>query len=218
MALHTAGRMLEQHPEIARDSFYTAVVCGDLAEVERILKERPGAATEKSTGVGDDRGRSGGSEDLFKEVGPMRWEPLLYLCFTRLPNPAINDNAVSIARLLLDHGANPNSYFMAGDSLYTPLVGVIGEGEENRPPHPERDALSKLLMERGANPYDMQVIYNTHFNGDVRWYLEMAYANAVAKGRTKSGKTPIGRCSTCVVTAAAPVFCSASQSIATIWS
>ncbi len=190
MALHTAGRMLEQHPEIARDSIYTAVVCGELGEVKRILKERPGAATEKSTGVGDDRGRSGGSEDLFKDVGPMRWEPLLYLCFTRLPNPAINDNAVSIARLLLDHGANPNAYFMAGDSLYTPLVGVIGEGEENRPPHPRRDALAKLLIERGANPYDMQVIYNTHFNGDVRWYLEMAYANAVAKGRTRDWEDP----------------------------
>ena len=38
-------------------------------------------------------------------------------------------------------GANPNAFFMAGDSSYTPLVGVIGEGEEGRTAHPERDAL-----------------------------------------------------------------------------
>src|SRR3712207_7770983 len=46
------------------------------------------------------------------------------------------------------------------------------EGEERRPPHPRRDALVRLLLERGADPYDAQVIYDTHFDGDVRWYLE----------------------------------------------
>jgi hypothetical protein len=30
MALHAAERILRRHPEIARDSIYTAVVCGDL--------------------------------------------------------------------------------------------------------------------------------------------------------------------------------------------
>ena len=93
-------------------------------------------------------------------------------CFTRLENPASNDNAVEIATLLLDNGADPNSYFMAGGSRYSPLTGVIGEGEEGRPPHPQRDELTRLLLERGADPYDMQVFYNIHFNGDVLWLLE----------------------------------------------
>jgi ankyrin repeat protein len=91
---------------------------------------------------------------------------------------------------LLDHGANPNAHFKAGGSFYTPLVGVIGEGEEGRPPHPHRNELVKLLLDRGANPYDMQVIYNTHFKGDVQWFLEMAYANAVKTGRTTDWKSP----------------------------
>ena len=30
MARHTAMSVLARHPEIARDSLYTAVVCGDL--------------------------------------------------------------------------------------------------------------------------------------------------------------------------------------------
>jgi ankyrin repeat protein len=190
MALHTAERLLKQHPEIARDSFYTSIVCGDLAEVERTLRERPEAAREKSSGTGYDRDRAGEFEDVFKDAGPMYWEPLLYLCFTRLSFAPANDNAIAIAKLLLDHGANPNAYFKAGNSFYTPLVGAIGEGEENRPPHPYRDALVKLLIERGANPYDGQVIYNTHFEGDVEWYLKMAYAHAVKTGRKSDWADP----------------------------
>ena len=190
MALHTAGRLLKRHPEIARDSFYTAIVCGDIAEVERTLRERPELAIEKSSGEGHDRSRVGGAEDIFKDAGPMHWEPLLYLCFTRLSFPPANDNAIAIATLLLDHGANPNAYFKAGDSFYTPLVGVIGEGEESRPPHSQRDALVRLLIERGANPYDIQVIYNTHFKGDVEWYLKIAYAHAVKAGRESDWADP----------------------------
>jgi ankyrin repeat protein len=190
MALHTADLLLAQHPEIARDSFYTAIVCGDLGEVERILQERPQAATEKGTRSGTDRGRAGEFADLFTDAGPLNWEPLLYLSFTRVSLPAANDNAVAIATLLLDHGANPNAYFKAGDSLYTPLVGVIGEGEESRPPHPRRNELVQLLLDGGANPYDGQVIYNTHFKGDVQWFLEMAYANAIKTGRTLDWKNP----------------------------
>jgi ankyrin repeat protein len=190
MALHTADLLLAQHPEIARDTFHTAIVCGDLAEVRRILVEQPELATEKATGSGNDRGRAGEFEDIFRDAGPLNWEPLLYLSFTRLSLPAANVNAIAIATLLLDHGANPNAYFMAGGSFYTPLVGVIGEGEESRPPHPRRNELVRLLLDRGANPYDIQVIYNTHFKGDVQWFLEMAYANAVKTGRTSEWENP----------------------------
>src|SRR6202035_2761282 len=84
-----------------------------------------------------------------------------------------------IARAFLDRGANPNVYFMAGDSRYTPLTGAIGEGEEGRPAHQQRDALVWLLLERGANPYDQQVIYNIHFNGKVLWFLKLIYEHRV---------------------------------------
>ena len=135
MARHTAMRLLEQNPGIARDSFYTAVVCGEIEDVERILRDRPQWANARSPAEGPSRSGPGSSYDFLSDLGGKDWEPLLYLCFTRLPLAKANDNAVAIARLLLDRGADPNSYFMAGDSHYTPLVGAIGEGEEGRPPH-----------------------------------------------------------------------------------
>lgn len=79
---------------------------------------------------------------------------------------------------------------MAGDSLYAPLVGIIGEGEEERPPHPQRDALARMLLERGAEPYDVQVIYNTHFHGNVLWYLELIYDHTMRLGRASDWDDP----------------------------
>lgn len=43
---NTALRMLRRYPQIAREGMHTAVVCGDLEAVERLLAERPEAAPE----------------------------------------------------------------------------------------------------------------------------------------------------------------------------
>jgi ankyrin repeat protein len=150
-----AHRMLLQYPAIARDSLYTAIVCGDADEVERILRDRPEAGREP----GGERG----------------WPPILYLCFTRLPHPPTIANAVRIATVLLDGGADPNAFYMAGDARYTALVGVAGEGEQDSPRQPQAAPLFQLLLERGANPFDIQVLYNTHFSGEVLWWLELVY-------------------------------------------
>jgi ankyrin repeat protein len=86
---------------------------------------------------------------------------------------------------LLDHGANPNDYFEVGEGphRYTALCGVAGEGEDDAPPHPQREALSQLLLDRGAEPYDVQLFYNTHFHGDILWILEPLYEAAAKSGR-----------------------------------
>lgn len=165
-----AMRLLAQRPDIARDSIYTAIVCGARAEVERILADRPEAARE-----------SGGSR---------AWTPLLYLCYTRFSHQPTIDNAVSIGRALLDCGADPNAYYMAGDARYSALVGVAGAGEQDSPRQPQAKALYQLLLERGAGPYDIQVLYNTHFSSDVLWWLELTYAHAVQTGRTADWDDP----------------------------
>jgi ankyrin repeat protein len=170
VAQGTAERLLRRHPELARDGLVAAVITGDVEAVRRLLADRPAAADERT--------------------GPKGWTPLLYLAFTRLPLPAVAENAVAIARLLLDHGADPNAYFMAGDSRYTPLVGVIGEGEEDRPPHPRRDELARLLLERGAEPYDSQVVYDIHFHGRVLWFLRLIHEHSLRLGRAADWDDP----------------------------
>jgi ankyrin repeat protein len=190
IARHAAMRILEQHPEVRHDSLYTAVVCGEIEEVERLLRARPDLANTANPPVGCDRSGAGRAMDFLQDLGIKAWPPLLYLCFTRLTLAKANDNAVAIAALLLDCGADPNAYFMAGDSRYTPLTGVIGEGEENRPPHPRRDELARLLLERGAEPYDSQVIYNIHFHGHVLWWLKLMYEFSVKAGREADWRDP----------------------------
>jgi uncharacterized protein len=156
---HAAERALLQDSTIAHDSIYTAVVCGNREEVARILAARPEAA----------RGR-GGARD---------WTPILYLGYTRFTHTPTIENALAIARLLLDHGADPNDFYMAGDARYSVLAGVAGEGEQDSPRQPYAAAFFELLLERGAEPFDIQVLYNTHFSGDILWWLELVYKHTI---------------------------------------
>jgi uncharacterized protein len=165
-----AQRLLAQHPEIARDSIYTAIVSGDLREVERILAERPAAARE-----------SGGSRG---------WTPILYSAFTRFTHSATLENGVAIARMLLDGGANPNDFYMAGDAKYSALTGVAGEGEQDSPRQPYAAEHFQLLLERGAEPFDIQVLYDTHFSGDMLWWLEIVHAHTMATDRRTAWSDP----------------------------
>ncbi len=185
----TAMRLLSAYPEIAHESFCTEVVCGNLPAVERILADRPSAGATPCE-IADLARQDAGNDDWLRDLGPKGWPPLMYLCSTRLPLPAVAENAVAIATKLLDVGADPNGFFMAGASKYTALVAVVGEGEENRPPHPRRDALVRLLLDRGAEPYDRQVVYNLGFHGDVLWFLRLIYDRAVARGRRQDWDDP----------------------------
>jgi len=191
-ATHAAERLLRRHPEIARDNIYTAVVCGELGHVERLLADDSEAAS-----------RNG---------GPRNWPPLLYLCSARLSDRSASafaapplrrdedasalhqsaDNAVAIARALLDRGADPNAWYPGGSDgiRYTALTCVLGEGEENAPRHPRFEALVQLLLERGAEPYDKQVLYNLHFHGDMLWILQQMYDRAIALGRRADWDDP----------------------------
>jgi ankyrin repeat protein len=170
LADRAAGRLLAQHPAIAKHSLYTAVVCGDLPEVARRLAERPESARER-----------GGSRG---------WTPLLYLCFARFSHAPLHENAVAIARALLDGGANPNDSYPACDVPYTALVGAAGEGEQDSPRQPQGEALFELLLDRGAEPFDTQVLYNTHFSGELLWWLKLVHARTQEGERGSAWRDP----------------------------
>ena len=179
---HAADRMLDRHPEIAGENIHTAVACGDVQLVQRLLADRPELATAK-----------GGARD---------WPPLLSLCNARLPgHPASAANAAAIARMLLERGGDPNAYYHGGNESihYTALTCVIGRGEEQAPTHPRARELAALLLEAGAEPYDKQVLYNgfaghaSHrylADDDLVWLLQMIYDTSVQRGRRADWADP----------------------------
>jgi ankyrin repeat protein len=186
----TAMRLLAQHPWIATHDFNTAVVCGEIDHVREAIARDPKIAQVASETPTPYRAMSGGENDLYANLGAKGWPPLLYACFTRLPLAKANDNAVEIAKLLLDAGADPNAFFHAGDSHYTPMTGAVGRGEEDRPPHPRRNELVQLLLDSNAEPYDIQVVYNLGFDTDYLWWLPMIHERSHRIGRAADWKNP----------------------------
>lgn len=157
-----ARRILARWPETAGHDLYTAAATGDRAAVARSLAADPAAASRRG--------------------GPLDWEPLLYLAYCRLPGGEAD--AVEIATLLLDGGADPGARFDDGwGNPFTVLTGVIGEGEGDRAPHPQAHALALLLIGRGADPCDTQALYNTSITRDDTTWLDFLWAQSVARGR-----------------------------------
>lgn len=163
-----ARRIVARWPEIGTDSMHIAVATGDLAEVRRRIAADPAAATIKG--------------------GALDWEPLLYLAYARLPGG--DAHALEIARLLLDHGANPSAEFNDGwDNAFKVLTGVIGQGEGDRAGHPQARALAELVIERGADPYDSQTLYNTSITRDETDWLDFLWAHCERRGRLTAWRT-----------------------------
>lgn len=158
-----AAHILQRHPDVARFSLHAAVVAGEMAEVERRLES--GASATASADV------------------PRSWQPLQYLCYARVPAASFADNAVAIARLLLDAGADPKTTWKDDwGNPFTLLTGAIGEGEGREPRHPRAVELALLLIERGADPYDTQALYNTSLHADDPFWLDFLYARSAAAG------------------------------------
>ena len=178
--MNDAGRLLENHPELAHANILTAVVCGEIDAVRRLLRGRPEGAVEPG--------------------GPRGWPPLLYLCAARLPRDRGASASVEIARMLLDHDADPNAFYLGGnaDIHYTAFTCVMGRGEELASTHPRARELVALLLERGADPHDNQVLYNVFadntsrhlLDNDIIWLLELMYEHSVRRGHRHQWEDP----------------------------
>jgi ankyrin repeat protein len=155
-----ARRILARHPDLARDSLFTAAAAGDLETVQRHLARDPQAV---------------------RRVDPVRgWTALAHVTYGRLDEA----NGLAMARLLLDAGSDPNFGFT--DDWETPfkvLTGAIGLGEGAKPSHPQAEALVALLVAAGADAYDSQSLYNVSIVGhDTHWY-DVLWRQAEAAGK-----------------------------------
>ena len=161
-----ARRLLAENPLISSGSFYTAATVGEIAAVRTALEDNPSLARLPG--------------------GPHNWGPLLYAAYSRLNSTTKTHSTLEVARLLLEHGADPNAGFLwQGRYLFTALTGAFGEGEAgpvHQPEHQYCYALARLLLEAGADPNDSQTLYNRMFTGGTR-HLELLFEFGLGKER-----------------------------------
>src|ERR1041384_7040107 len=139
-SLDRAQEILAVHPEVASSDIHTAALLGDHQAAARFLAEDPANATVKG--------------------GPRNWDALTHLCFSKFLrlDPARTEDFLKAATALLDAGANPNTGFFEENHQPKPewecaLYGAAGVAH-----HPE---LTRLLLERGADPNDGEVAYHS---------------------------------------------------------
>jgi ankyrin repeat protein len=154
--LERAGAILAEHPEVASSNIHTAAILGDDAAVRRLLALDARNATAKG--------------------GPRGWDALTHLCFSRYLrlDRARSDSFVRAAQALLDAGASANTGFYSYDhqppEFESTLYGAAGIAHHAR--------LTRLLLERGADPNDGETVYHT----------PETYDNSALKILVESGK------------------------------
>jgi ankyrin repeat protein len=137
-SLEEAEQMIAAHPEIATCDIHTAAITGNVDLVRDWLLDNPANATAVSE--------------------PYGGNALTYLCLSKYLRlyKEKSDDFVQAATALLDAGADPNAGFMT-DGPYpefeTPLYGAAGVAHHA--------ALTRLLLERGAEPNDEEAVYHS---------------------------------------------------------
>ncbi len=174
---------LTREPDLAPEEFLTLVCLAygddDGARVARGHALAPSEPSDMWEAAA--MGHLHASTDPLAQGGALRWEPLLYLCYSRFPMSEAD--ALSTARVLLDAGADPNAgYLWHGlGTPFTALTGVLGGGEGAQSRQPFWKSLARLLLERGADANDAQGLYNRQFNPNNE-HLELLFEFGLGHG------------------------------------
>lgn len=156
--LDDAERILAHAPDVARASIHAAAILADEEGVRAWLARDPALATAPG--------------------GPHGWDALTHLCFSRYLrlDPARHDAFVRTALALLDAGALATTGFTEFiDTPPRPLFESAIYGAAGIARHVE---LTRLLIERGADPNDEETPY----------HVPESYDNAVLTVLLDSGK------------------------------
>jgi ankyrin repeat protein len=137
-SLDEAEAILRTHPELATLDIHTAAVLGDDVAVRQFIDQDRTNVTAKS--------------------GPYGGDALNYLCLSRYLrlDPSRSAAFLRTATALLDAGADPNTGFWTTGQhpeFETALYGAAGVAHH--------EALTRLLIERGADPNDVEAVYHS---------------------------------------------------------
>jgi ankyrin repeat protein len=146
--LERADALLADHPELAGSDIHTAAILGDVDGVRAFLARDPGSVHARSE--------------------PYGANALTHLCLSKYLrlDPARSAAFVAAATALLDAGADPNAGFWTTGQHpehETPLYGAAGVAHHA--------PLTRLLLERGADPNDEDAVYHSPETDD---YAAMA--------------------------------------------
>jgi ankyrin repeat protein len=157
--LDRAEAILAAHPGIASSDIHTAALLGDDVAVRRFIALEPASATAKG--------------------GPRGWDALTHLCFSKYLrlDRARTGGFLRAAAALLDAGASANTGFWEANHQPKPEWESVLYGAAGVAHHPE---LTRLLLERGADPNDEETPYHapeTHDNAALAILVESGKLN-----------------------------------------
>src|SRR5258706_1379233 len=158
--LELAEMILSRYPRVGTSNIYVAAVLADEATVRVALERDARAATAKG--------------------GPFDWDALTHLCFSRYLrlDAGRSEAFVGTARLLLDAGTSARTGWYEMDGHPRPVFESAIYGAAGVARHP---GLTRLLLERGADPNDGETPYHvpeTTDNTVMRMLLESGTLNA----------------------------------------
>jgi hypothetical protein len=133
--LDAARAILAAYPRIAEHAVHAAAILGDEVAVARFLSIDAASATRKG--------------------GPRGWDALTHLCFSRYLrlDRSRAGGFLRSAEALLDAGASARTGFRANGEFESALYGAAGIAHD--------PGLTRLLLDRGADPNDGEVVYHT---------------------------------------------------------
>ncbi len=145
--LAIADALLTTHANLATHDIYVAATLGNADAVRQFLDANPSLATATSA--------------------PYGWDALTCLCFSRYLrlDDARSAGFVDAARALLDAGASANTGFFEKDHTPAPEFESVLYGAAGVAHH---EGVTRLLLERGADPNDNEVPYHSPEGYDLR--------------------------------------------------
>ena len=167
-----AYELLRQNPWLSEANIWSAATAGNTTAVGAFID---------------------GDLDVVHCPGPYGWAPLLCACYSRVRPVDPSHSTFEVARLLLDRGADPNTYTMKSNAderldqtarRFTALTGLFGGGSTgmaNEPPHPRSRELAELLLERGADPADEQAVSINQGHGQTYEKLEILLRHGLTR-------------------------------------